>query len=464
MKPNILKYISMLLVVVFVFSFVVPTPKAEAVVLEGYAVYALAGALVSVLAAAGVSFLSSNGNAEKLGSDIIDSFDTFLEQSASAPAGTGVSSYRDDIASSITTSQDGSSFVVDSDTMSLLDQYTGWFIDEYSLSDSTVQLFNTSFCGDILLGHHYITSQSFTFQNTANRVISHAVTLNSNGIATIIDSYDWSFTPSFVDGVTVTSYSFSVSSQGLFYGHLHLSSGNTSSYSYPEYGNINPATSSVSASYTANSDYGFDGTGATVGTSDYSLSVVNGGNGSDPQQDPDADAATNLATTALTLALIGDLVSQLTEDDAASEPSDGAEVQTQFYSEVRLFFQNFWDNLTEALGNGLESIETLLGNIATAISNAATSVVSGISTAIDSIGDKIDDWKEESTSNLPPLPVVPTGFANIWHYVVEWLTYIGGFITLILSVWSALPYGLVVPVYACITLILVFGVYRRFIS
>lgn len=54
-------------------------------------------------------------------------------------------------------------------------------------------------------------------------------------------------------------------------------------------------------------------------------------------------------------------------------------------------------------------------------------------------------------------------FSDLWHYVLDWLSCITPFIALLKTVWGFLPYCMVVPVWATAVIVLVFGVYRRFI-
>lgn len=54
-------------------------------------------------------------------------------------------------------------------------------------------------------------------------------------------------------------------------------------------------------------------------------------------------------------------------------------------------------------------------------------------------------------------------FSSIWQYVVDWIHCISPFVLTIRNVWNMLPYCMVVPVWASAVIIIVFGVYRRFI-
>lgn len=66
----------------------------------------------------------------------------------------------------------------------------------------------------------------------------------------------------------------------------------------------------------------------------------------------------------------------------------------------------------------------------------------------------------------PFLPVVfPSfnfSFSGIWHYVVEWVGTLGSWFSMVFTIWSHLPYAIVVPVYATAVVVIVLGVYKRF--
>lgn len=67
---------------------------------------------------------------------------------------------------------------------------------------------------------------------------------------------------------------------------------------------------------------------------------------------------------------------------------------------------------------------------------------------------------------IPLLPVtLPNfhfSFSGIWHYVRTWVQSLGSWMTMMFTVWSNLPYAMVVPVYATAVIVIVLGVYRRF--
>lgn len=70
---------------------------------------------------------------------------------------------------------------------------------------------------------------------------------------------------------------------------------------------------------------------------------------------------------------------------------------------------------------------------------------------------------EVFTPLLPTtLPSFDFNFSSIWHYVREWVSSLRSFFTVLFSVWAALPYAIVVPVYATAVIVIVLGVYKRF--
>lgn len=67
---------------------------------------------------------------------------------------------------------------------------------------------------------------------------------------------------------------------------------------------------------------------------------------------------------------------------------------------------------------------------------------------------------------LPLIPInVPSfnfSLSGIWHYVRDWVNSLGAWLSTLFSVWSILPYAIVVPVYACLVILIVLGLYKRF--
>lgn len=65
-------------------------------------------------------------------------------------------------------------------------------------------------------------------------------------------------------------------------------------------------------------------------------------------------------------------------------------------------------------------------------------------------------------SGIDDLPSFDFNLSGIWHYVVDWVGSIGSGFSLISSAWSALPYAMVIPIYASSVVVIVVGVWRRF--
>lgn len=55
-------------------------------------------------------------------------------------------------------------------------------------------------------------------------------------------------------------------------------------------------------------------------------------------------------------------------------------------------------------------------------------------------------------------------FSSIWHYVIEFVGTLGAGLALFGSIWSTLPYALVVPIYASAVVVIVVTVYKRYIA
>ncbi len=502
------KFLAVLLVVALLFTFVLPRPQAKAVALVDDALL-LAGAGVAVMIAAGIYFTSQNTDADTFGSFISGKIDDFISSE-----GTGsVSEY----ASGISLNPNGVGLNVTDPTMRFLDRFLNWFKVEENLTSEETSL------GTFYSLDGYLLSSNFSNP--------HVLFTNDMGSLTLpIGSYDTlSFSTYTYDSFNCCSMSSSVGSLPSHYsskfskigiyasnnsGVLSIGFSAFEGHWMPtglSYASVNEAShvsvsdsSSLSASYTANPSYTVSDT--QIGTQPFIIVIdetaASGSGGNNNKHDTARDAA----ISALQLGLAGKLLSSVSQSssDPGHEGGDSnvssdvsgiraavnsiktwldttfetfTEVCTQFFTDVRLFFADFWTNFTtklkEVFKTSLETIQDLLGNIKTGIGSAAEAIKTAISSAadtiggkIDSIGTKISDWWEEwrSSKDEKPPPGFGVGFNSIWHYVVEWLSYIGGFLSLVLNVWSVLPYGMVVPVYASVVLILYFGIYRKFIK
>lgn len=83
-------------------------------------------------------------------------------------------------------------------------------------------------------------------------------------------------------------------------------------------------------------------------------------------------------------------------------------------------------------------------------------------TLTDSITESNNNNLNDTVNNILPLIKDGFGFVNIWHYVVSWVGSIGAFLGMLFTVWSGLPYAMVVPIYATAVIVIVIGMYRRF--
>lgn len=494
------KFLAVLLVVALLFSFVMPRPQAKAVALVDDALF-LAGAAVAVLIAGGIIFTSQNTDADSFGSYIAGKIDNFISSE-----GTGsVSEY----ASGISLNPNGVGLNVLPPTMDFLDRFFNWFKGEESLTSDSQQIYPVAGSGVStfaipctfvdLAGHHYsifyasdssievfCSYPNYSYYSRYYWLFSTSGTLSkpnyisidfSNSLYCFNDSGVWS-------------------SLSLWFNNNVVGGDFTRDEVVP--------LDFISASYTANPAYTYSNT--QTGTVPFIIVIDETAAGGSGGNNNKHDTARDAAISALELGLAGKLLSSVSQSSSDTEQEGGdtdvssdvsgiraavnsiknwldtgfktfSEVCTQFFTDVRLFFADFWTNFTtklkEVFKTSLEAIQELLSNIKAGISSAAEAVKTAIATAadtiggkIDSIGTKISDWWEEwrSSKNDKPSSLFDGSFLSIWHYVVEWLSYIGGFISLVLNVWSVLPYGMVVPVYACLVLVLYFGIYRKFIK
>lgn len=484
------KFLAVLLVIALLFTFVLPRPQAKAVALVDDALL-LSGAAVAVMIAAGIYFTSQNTDADTFGSFISGKIDNFISSE-----GTGsVSEY----ASGISLNPNGVGLNVSDPTMRFFDRFLNWFKSEENLtSDSKSLLSSTSFSGVTQLSLPCFFSYEGNLYSVSLQETGLFLYSSSNGSS--FDRYDRLYYTSSNDYPSTIFLDFSTGRYRLPSDDYWWSFTNrrwTYSSSVPSY-------PSLSASYSANPSYSVSDT--QTGTLPFIIVIDETAAGGSGGNNNKHDSARDAAISALQLGLAGKLLSSVTQSssDPGQEGGDSnvssdvsgirsavnsiknwldttfetfTEVCTQFFTDVRLFFADFWTNFTtklkEVFKTSLETIQDLLVNIKTGISSAAEAIKTAVSTAadtigrkIDSIGTKISDWWEEwrSSKNDKPTSFFGSGFNSIWHYVVEWLSYIGGFLSLVLNVWSVLPYGMVVPVYAALVLVLYFGIYRKFIK
>lgn len=524
------KFLAVLLVIALFFTFVLPRPDAKAIALVDDAVL-VAGAAVCTMIAAGIYFTSQNTDSDSFCSFISGKIDDFISSE-----GTGsVSEY----ASGISLNPDGVGLNVTDPTMRFLDRFLNWFKADEGLTSENTTLFNKYQVGDVTLTPYFSSTDKINPPAGTHILPGQVYSCGSFNISCRQSSTDSSTTFelfNFDTGYPFSSSTISSTSPDLKllyyfvclqmidganrlkvkYGYCYSDSSGIH-YSWPSlsglgvsFGN-NITTSdpayhqgSLSASYTANPSYSVSDT--QTGTVPFIIVIDETAAGGSGGNNNKHDTARDAAISALQLGLAGKLLSSVTQSSSDPGQEGGetnvsadvsgiraavnsiknwldttfetfTEVCTQFFTDVRLFFADFWTNFTtklqEVFNTSLEAIHDLLGNIKTGISSAAEAIKTAVSTAadtiggkIDSIGTKISDWWEEwrSSKNDKPTSFFGSGFNSIWHYVVEWLSYIGGFLSLVLNVWSVLPYGMVVPVYASVVLVLYFGIYRKFIK
>lgn len=123
-----------------------------------------------------------------------------------------------------------------------------------------------------------------------------------------------------------------------------------------------------------------------------------------------------------------------------------------------------WDNTLFGDGSG-----TLTNAQSEAAVDAADSAITDsfekTLTIIDTATPPAPEPGEVYIPFLPvTLPSFNFNFSGIWHYVVEWIASLGAWFTMVLTVWANLPYAITVPVYASLVILIVLGVYRRFLS
>lgn len=137
---------------------------------------------------------------------------------------------------------------------------------------------------------------------------------------------------------------------------------------------------------------------------------------------------------------------------------------TELFKTIKNIFQSIVD------GNVIKQV---IANINTDIRNIMDNIrwqIEQIREQIGDIADKIihgnKDWFKDIVDaiKLPFLPWInafKTG-VGIWHYVVEWVTYISAPFSYFFNVASTISYNLVLPIYALIAGSIVIAIYRRF--
>ena len=118
--------------------------------------------------------------------------------------------------------------------------------------------------------------------------------------------------------------------------------------------------------------------------------------------------------------------------------------------------------------------DTLFGDGTDVLTDAQSQAIAGeLTNAL--ARDRMVELTRDTTAPITPdysdvlLPLIPINvpsfnfsLSGIWHYVREWVTSLGAWLSYLFSIWAILPYAIVVPVYACLVIVIVLGVYKRF--
>lgn len=119
--------------------------------------------------------------------------------------------------------------------------------------------------------------------------------------------------------------------------------------------------------------------------------------------------------------------------------------------------------------------DTLYGDGTGTLSDAQSGTIANdVSLAIET--DRVVELAEEAEAVQPApapseviLPFIPVtlphfdfSLSGIWHYVREWVSSLGAWLSTMFAVWNNLPWAMVVPVYASLVIVIVLGLYKRF--
>lgn len=109
-------------------------------------------------------------------------------------------------------------------------------------------------------------------------------------------------------------------------------------------------------------------------------------------------------------------------------------------------------------------------NIEYSPSNSSTDNLTDI---LDKIIEQTSPWDLADSITPSPVtsPFIPFNlpsfnfnFSGIWHYVVSWIGSLRSGFAFISSCWSALPYQMIIPIYASAVVVIVIGTYKRFFT
>ena len=115
------------------------------------------------------------------------------------------------------------------------------------------------------------------------------------------------------------------------------------------------------------------------------------------------------------------------------------------------------DTVTEAINaiegvgqNIVDGIQEIIENISGSFSGETPEGIEPVFTIIDNLKETLENAK--------------SNFLGIWHYVVDWMNSIAAGTAAIKSIFSILPYAMVVPIYATLVIVIVLGLLSKFLK
>lgn len=122
-----------------------------------------------------------------------------------------------------------------------------------------------------------------------------------------------------------------------------------------------------------------------------------------------------------------------------------------------------WDD--SLFGDGTDTLtdaqaEAITNTLSDTIVQSDTKTLELADTANPPVSSGVDTF--HSVLPFGDLPSFQFNFSGIWHYVREWVSSLGAWLTTMFTIWNGLPYAIVVPVYASAVIVIVLGVYKRF--
>lgn len=122
-----------------------------------------------------------------------------------------------------------------------------------------------------------------------------------------------------------------------------------------------------------------------------------------------------------------------------------------------------WDD--SLFGDGIDTLtdaqaEAITNTLSDTIVQSDTKTLELADTANPPVSSGVDTF--HSVLPFVDLPSFQFNFSGIWHYVREWVSSLGAWLTTMFTIWNGLPYAIVVPVYASAVIVIVLGVYKRF--